>query len=108
MTVDKLSKYFKGWLCGNFDLSLFRTLDFEVAIKKYNKGDFEKLHHHLYATEYTIIAQGKVRMNNIEYITDDIIIIEPTESTDFEALEDTITVVIKTPSVKNDKYFGEY
>jgi len=36
----------------------------------------------------------------------DIIIIEPGEATDFEAVTDSINVVVKFPSVAGDKYFG--
>jgi hypothetical protein len=43
-------------------------------------------------------------MNNIEYIKGDIIEILENEDTDFECIEDTVTVVVKTKSVKDDKY----
>jgi hypothetical protein len=43
-------------------------------------------------------------MNNIEYRQDDIITINPNESTDFKCLTDVTTVVIKIPSSKGDKY----
>ena len=43
-------------------------------------------------------------MNGNEYVDGDIITIQPGEATDFKVLEDTITTVIKLPSVKNDKY----
>jgi len=43
-------------------------------------------------------------MNGLEYFSGDIITIEANEATDFKVLEDTVTTVIKTPSVKDDKY----
>ena len=43
-------------------------------------------------------------MNGIIYNSGDIITIEPGESTNFEALTDTITTVVKLPCVKDDKY----
>ena len=44
-------------------------------------------------------------MNGIEYREGDIIVIEPNDSTDFEALEDnTVNVVVKIPGANNDKY----
>jgi hypothetical protein len=46
-------------------------------------------------------------MNDIEYIKGDIIQIDENESTDFECIEDTITVVVKTKSIKNDKYIND-
>ena len=51
-----------------------------------------------------MIVEGEVEMNGIKYIKDDIIKIEPHQATDFKCLTDVITVVIKTPSIKDDKY----
>jgi hypothetical protein len=45
-------------------------------------------------------------MNGVEFISGDIITIEPMESTDFEVLEDTSTIVVKLPGASNDKYLG--
>lgn len=105
MKTAKLDDMIKGWFIGNFEPSLCKTNDVEVAVKKYNKGDFEDKHYHKIATEYTLIISGRVRMNNKEYKEGDIIIMEPYETTDFECLEDnTINVVVKLPGASNDKY----
>jgi len=104
MKVDNLDNMFKGWVVGNFEPTLFITNDVEVAVKKYSSGDYEPMHYHKIATEITIISQGKVLMNGIEYNSGDIITIKPGESTDFKVLEDTITTVVKLPCVKNDKF----
>ena len=105
MKIAKLDDMIKGWFIGNFEPSLCKTNDVEVAVKKYNKGDFEDKHYHKIATEYTLIISGRVRMNNKEYKNGDIIIMEPYETTDFECLEDnTISVVVKLPGANNDKY----
>ena len=45
-------------------------------------------------------------MNGTEYLANEILVIEPMESTDFEALEDTTTVVVKVPGAPKDKYLG--
>jgi quercetin dioxygenase-like cupin family protein len=95
---------FKGWLVGNFEPSLYKTDDVEIAVKNYKAGDKEEKHYHKIATEITIISDGKVRMNGTIYGTGDIITIEPGEATDFEVLEDTITTVVKLPCVKDDKF----
>ena len=104
MKVDKLKDFFKGWVVGNFEPSLFKTDDFEVAVKKYKRGDYEEKHYHKIATEITIIAEGSVRMNGELYSTGDVITIEPGEATDFKVLHDTTTTVIKFPCVEGDKY----
>ncbi len=104
MNVENLNNFIKGWFIGNFKPSLLSTSDFEIAIKRYKAGDSEVRHHHKLATEYTIIIEGEVMMNSLKFKSDDIIILQPNESTDFICLTDVITVVVKTPSVKDDKY----
>ncbi|MEM0925912.1 MAG: hypothetical protein AAGJ83_07735, partial [Planctomycetota bacterium] len=96
-----------GWIVGHFDPTLIKHEDVEVAVKRYDAGTREKRHHHKIATEYTVIAAGRVRMNGLEYGSGQIIQIDPGHSTDFEAIEPTITVVVKTPSVADDKYVDE-
>ena len=104
VTIQHLDDFVNGWLVGHFNPALIANDDVEVAIKLYQAGDLEQRHHHRIATEFTVIASGRVRMNQQEYSTGDIIQIDPGHSTDFEALEATTTVVIKTPSVPSDKY----
>jgi quercetin dioxygenase-like cupin family protein len=98
----------KGWFIGNFEPSLYKTEDFEVAVKTYQKGDYEASHYHKRAVEYTVIISGRARMNGVEYSAGDIIVMEAGESTDFEALENgTTNAVVKVPCVKDDKYVKE-
>lgn len=105
MKIARIDEMTKGWFIGNFEPSLLKTNAVEVALKKYKKGDYEKAHYHKIATEFTVIVSGRVRMNGKEYIEGDIIVIEPNDSTDFEALEDnTVNVVVKIPVANNDKY----
>ena len=108
MEKYKIDSFLGGWFVGNFDPSLHRTDEVEVAIKPYKEGSREDRHHHRLATEYTAIVRGKAMMNNELYIEGDIVKINPYESTDFHALEDTLTLVVKIPGAKNDKYEGEY
>lgn len=107
MKVDKLKNFTKGWIVGNFEPSLLKTDDFEVAVKHYECGDYEPMHYHKVATEITIIGDGMVRMNGEIYTKGNIIVIEPGEATDFKVLHDTITTVIKFPCVEGDKYLSE-
>lgn len=104
MKIYKEDNLIKGWFVGNFSPSCFNTDVCEVAVKRYKKQDSESSHHHKIATEITFIVDGLVQMNNITYGQGSIILIEPGESTDFIAIEDTTTVVVKVPCVSNDKY----
>jgi hypothetical protein len=103
MNSYKLEDFTKGWFIGDFEPSLFNA-DFEVGIKEYKSGDKEDRHFHKLSKEYTVIVFGKVKMNGIEYIKGDIIEVNENQDTDFECLEDAVTVVVKTKSIKNDKY----
>jgi len=107
MKTSNINDMTNGWFIGDFIPTLFNTQDVEVAVKKYQKGDVDPKHYHKKATEITVIVSGRVKMNGVEYNAGSIIIIEPFEATDFEALEDTVNTVVKLPGAKNDKYLGE-
>lgn len=104
MKKDDLSAFTGGWFIGNFTPSLFKTEEVEVAVKYYKPGDYDKKHFHKYGTEYTAIIKGKVKMLDKEYNEGDIITISPLESTDFLAITETITAVVKIPGKPGDKY----
>jgi mannose-6-phosphate isomerase-like protein (cupin superfamily) len=104
MQLHQMNDMVKGWFVGHFTPTAYTTDAFEVGVKIYQAGDQEPAHHHRQAIELTVIVTGRVRMFGREFSTGDIITVERGESTAFEALEDTITVVVKTPSVPNDKF----
>ena len=106
MRHDKLSRMIKGWVVGSFSPSVYETSDFEVAVKYYKQGDAEAAHYHKVATEITVIVDGVVKMRDRIWVAGDILVIEPGDVTAFEALEHTTPVVIKAPSVKDDKYLA--
>ncbi len=108
MKKDNLKNFKGGWVVGNFSPSVIKSENCEVAIKYYKNGDTEKKHVHKVCTEITIVASGKVSMNDIIIKQGEMIILNPNEACDFKCLEDnTITVVVKSPSVPSDKYFCE-
>lgn len=104
MTVHQLNQFTKGWFVGEFTPTLVATPHAEVGIKIYKAGDMEPSHHHKVATELTALISGRVRMAGIILLPGQIISLTPGESSDFEALEDSVTVVVKTPCVPGDKY----
>lgn len=104
MKIDNLTNMVRGWFIGNFDPSVFKTDQFEVAIRRYDEGYKEKRHLHKVATEYTVVVSGIVKMNGHIYVDDAIIEMPPGESTDFEAVTSAITVIVKVPCVRGDKY----
>jgi hypothetical protein len=92
-----------GWFIGNFEPSLLKNEFIEVGIKRFNKGDKELTHHQIIATEWTCVVIGKVRIGDKILINGQILEILPHENADFEALEDSILVVVKSPSIPSDK-----
>lgn len=107
MRSDKLENMFKGWFVGNFTPTLYQTNDVEVAVKTYSAGTKEEWHYHKIATELTVIISGEVEMCDRRFGSGDIIVMEPGEGTNFAAITDVTTVVVKVPGANNDKYLKE-
>ena len=107
MQVKNLSEFVKGWFIGPFEPTLIHTDLFECAVKKYKSGDSEPAHMHKIATELTVIANGTVLMNGVKYGADTVIVTEPGETTDFHAISDVTTFVVKMPAVLGDKYLAK-
>ena len=64
MKVSHISKMKGGWFVGNFEPTLYKTNDTEVAVKEYKAGDYGVRHYHKIATELTVIVRGIVKMND--------------------------------------------
>ena len=104
MKLFNLSQFVKGWFIGNFTPTIIPSEEVEIAIKRYKKGNHENSHYHAKSDEVTVIISGIVKMNDKIYSVNDIIWIEKNEVTDFTAVTDVVTCVVKIPCVKNDKY----
>jgi len=100
----RLEEFTKGWFVGNFSPTLIPSDDVEVAVKLYKAGDHDARHHHKVGTEVTVVVSGRVKMSGEEFGAGTVIRIPPGQSTDFTALTDATTVVVKMPCVSGDKY----
>lgn len=100
----RLEEMVRGWIVGDFSPTMLATSDVEVAIQRYSAGDYEAAHHHRIATEITVIVGGEAEMFGRVFKDGDIIKIPPGSTTDFRAITDVTTVVVKHPGAKNDKY----
>lgn len=107
MKHHRLQNMVKGWFVGDFDPVALRTGDCEVAVKHYPVGAHEGAHYHKVATEITAIVSGRVRMAGREWGEGDIVTLAPGEVTDFTALTDAVTVVVKHPGALDDKFVVE-
>ena len=104
MIERRLNEMIGGWIVGNFEPTCLKTTACEVACKHYDAGAVDAAHVHRIATEITLVASGRVRMNGRTFGAGDIVVLQPGEATDFQALEPSTTVVVKMPSVAGDKY----
>jgi quercetin dioxygenase-like cupin family protein len=100
----RLDQMTRGWFIGNFNPSVYMTNDFEVAVQTYAMGSIEAKHVHKVATEVTVIVSGRASINGIIYNDGDIIVMLPGEESEFSAITDVTTVVVKYPSCIGDKY----
>jgi mannose-6-phosphate isomerase-like protein (cupin superfamily) len=104
MKIAKLSEMTNGWFIGDFEPSLFKTKDFEVAVQHFDAGEHVEWHVHKVATEYTVIVSGKAVVNGRSVAEGDIIVFPPGEGADFRPITEVVTAVVKMPCVKGDKY----
>lgn len=103
MKTANLKEMKLGWFIGNFSPSIATSNDFEVCLKRYKAGETEPRHYQKFATEITLVVEGSVRMNELTLHPDDILLLEPNEAYDFEAITNCVVVAVKFPSLPNDK-----
>lgn len=93
-----------GWFVGNFEPTVYKTDQFEVSYKLHHKNEDWPKHHHKLSTEINFLMKGKMLINETLIESGKIFIIEKNESVKPIFLENCELIVIKTPSVINDKY----
>jgi quercetin dioxygenase-like cupin family protein len=104
MIVDRIDKYTRGWFVGDFDPSIHQTKEFEVGVLTHKKGEKWASHYHKQSREINLLLEGSMLMHGIEIHKGSIFVLEPWEVADPIFLEDCKVLVIKTPSIKGDKY----
>lgn len=104
MQIYNFSDMKGGWFVGDFSPTAFQTKACEVSYKKHYKGEEWPRHYHAVATEINFLIKGKMLINSEEINTGQIFVIYPVEAVKPIFLEDCELIVIKTPSVKGDKY----
>lgn len=103
MKTHKLDDFFKGWVVGNFEPSLFKS-DVEVGIAKHTAGEFHQDHFHKKNTEYNIVLEGRMKINDTEFGPGDIFVLYPYEVSIAEFITDVTIVIIRDHSDPADKY----
>ena len=62
MKVSKLLDYTRGWIIGDFEPSILRTKDFEVAVFNHAKGEKWPSHYHKEAVEYNVLVLSLIHI----------------------------------------------
>lgn len=104
MDVNNIKNFKMGWFIGNFEPALFKTPEFEVAHHFYPKGFIGTPHTHKVAVEVNYVVRGSLIASGRRLSTGDIFTYHPNEIADVEYLEDTDLVIVKFPSLPEDKY----
>jgi quercetin dioxygenase-like cupin family protein len=107
MDIYKIEYYKGGWYVGDFYPSCFPTKDFEVCYKKHFAGEEWPKHYHKEADEINFLRSGRMIMQGKELVAGDIFILTRNEIADPVFLEDCEVFIVKTPSVKGDKFVIE-
>ena len=94
----------RGWFIGDFEPSILKRKDIEIAVMDHKKGELSLSHVHRVATEYNVLLSGKLLINNIIIEPNTIFVIPNNLLTRAVFLEDCRVLCIKTPSLPTDKY----
>lgn len=101
--ISNLSQYTRGWLVGDFEPSMFKRKNVEIAVMKHKANEETIPHKHMLSNEYNLIIQGKVNISGLILKEDDIFIYEPGEISDVNFITDTILLVFRDGSYPSDK-----
>ena len=107
MILARVEDFKDGWFIGNFSPSILKTADFEVCLKTFRAGDKEPSHYQKSSTEVTVVVSGSCRMGSVHLSAGDILVLDAGEISDFEAIDDSVVVGIKSPSVPDDKALAD-
>jgi len=105
MKIYDIKDMHNGWFIGNFNPSVHKNPDFEVAHHRHPSGYKTPKHTHKLAMELTYVMKGKILIRGQEISAGQMFIYEPFEVADGEILEDVELMVVKWPSIPDDKYF---
>jgi len=104
MRIDKMDRMVRGWFIGDFEPSILRTKDFEVAYLRHAKGEKWDAHYHAESTEYNYLIRGAMVLQGTVLVAGDIFVLEKGEVADPVFLDDCELICVKVPSIPSDKH----
>ena len=106
MKIKKIEDFKAGWFIGNFEPTLYKTSEFEVALKVHTRDEIIPRHRHNQTVEYNLLTSGVMMVNGSKIEEGDIFVFEKSEICDVKVLSDLAKVIcIKVPSNPDDKEF---
>lgn len=105
--IRRVEEFVGGWFIGDFVPSIFKLKDIEIGFKHFKQGDKEVEHFQSKSTELTFVVRGHCRLGDRNLIAGDIAEIGPGVSASFEALSEVDVIVVKVPSIPQDKCLGK-
>ena len=103
----RLEEMKRGWFMGDFDPSILRTDLFEVGYKHHHAGEGWPAHFQRIAVEYNVLIQGRMAIGEDTFNDGDIFVIPPGEVVKPIFLSDCELIVVKVPSLPEDKVVVE-
>jgi quercetin dioxygenase-like cupin family protein len=104
MKIQRIEEMYEGWFIGDFEPTVCKTKDFEVCYKVHKKNEKWPVHYHKIATEINYLIRGSMTIQGKMLKEGDIFILEPGEIADPVFHENCELIVVKKPSVKDDKF----
>ena len=104
MRTFNIKRFKKGWFIGNFKNAIYETEEIEIAHQSFKKGHVGDKHTHHISIELTYIVMGKMEVSGKILKAGDFFEYSPYEISNTKFLEDTEIIVIKVPSLPDDKF----
>jgi dTDP-glucose pyrophosphorylase len=102
--ILNIKDYTRGWLVGDFKPSIENNKIVEFGYLSHKKNSLWDYHYHKESIEINILVKGAMKINNIEYIKNDLFIIDKNVISCPLFLDDCEIICIKLPSSPKDKY----
>lgn len=104
MIISNINNYKGGWIVGDFEPSIYKNKDFEIAIHKHKKEDATFPHYHKITKELNLILSGTIEVSNHILSQGDMWIYEENEVSNVKFITDVELLIVRWPSVPTDKY----
>ena len=99
-----VADFTRGWFIGDFQPSIIKTSEFEVAKLSHKKNEKWGFHYHSLATEINVLLKGSMTINGMDVSTNSIFICDKNQVACPIFNEDCDILCIKVPSKPDDKY----